>query len=189
MSGTEHSRDDVLRSTPVWKLSAGEGDHTVVSETAVELNLNGRLLIRVSCLPEALEDFARGFLASEGLVDEVAAIAQIIVSEDLTKISVQAEVDPYRLVAFRQRLAMSSGCGGAAACVEEDLPPVESDTRFRPEDLCERMTDLQHASAIFRETGGVHCSAVTDGRTLFAFAEDIGRHNAVDKSIGLIHDP
>ena len=46
------------------------------------------------------------------------------------------------------------------------------------------MKDLERASALFRETGGVHAAALTDGRSLVAFAEDIGRHNAVDKVIG-----
>jgi FdhD protein len=46
------------------------------------------------------------------------------------------------------------------------------------------MKDLLDGSALFRETGGVHAAAVTDGRALDTFAEDIGRHNAVDKAIG-----
>ena len=184
MSDAQPHHDDVTETTPVWRLSKGAGDHRVVRETVVAFMLNGRLLIRVSCLAHTLEDFALGFLASEGLVNGPQDISEVAVAKDLTSLSVRAEVDPYRLVAFRQRLAMSSGCGGAAACVEEDLPPVDSDARFRPEDLGERMSELQHASVLFRETGGVHCSGVTDGATLFAFAEDVGRHNAVDKTMG-----
>jgi FdhD protein len=46
------------------------------------------------------------------------------------------------------------------------------------------MKELQHASVLFRQTGGVHAAAVTDCVMLSAFAEDIGRHNAVDKCLG-----
>jgi FdhD protein len=36
----------------------------------------------------------------------------------------------------------------------------------------------------YRETGGIHAAALTDGASLLHHAEDIGRHNAVDKVIG-----
>src|SRR5205814_8958273 len=36
----------------------------------------------------------------------------------------------------------------------------------------------------YNETGGIHAAALTDGTTLLFHAEDIGRHNAVDKVIG-----
>jgi FdhD protein len=36
----------------------------------------------------------------------------------------------------------------------------------------------------YKETGGVHAAALTDGTDLLHHAEDIGRHNAVDKVIG-----
>jgi FdhD protein len=36
----------------------------------------------------------------------------------------------------------------------------------------------------YQETGGIHAAALTDGERLLAHAEDIGRHNAVDKVIG-----
>ena len=36
----------------------------------------------------------------------------------------------------------------------------------------------------YKDTGGIHAAALADGPTLIAHAEDIGRHNAVDKAIG-----
>jgi FdhD protein len=150
----------------------------------VDLVLNGRFLVRAACLPTNLEDLAVGLLASEGVLDDAGAIAEVRASGDRTKVEVRADVDPDRLVLFRKRVAVSSGCGGGAASGSERVRPVESDARFRPEDLADRMKDLLDGSALFRETGGVHAAAVTDGRALDAFAEDIGRHNAVDKAIG-----
>jgi FdhD protein len=37
----------------------------------------------------------------------------------------------------------------------------------------------------YRDTGGIHAAALTEGSTLLAHAEDIGRHNAVDKVVGI----
>jgi FdhD protein len=36
----------------------------------------------------------------------------------------------------------------------------------------------------YKDTGGIHAAALTDGETLLYHAEDIGRHNAVDKVLG-----
>lgn len=179
------------RGVPVWRVgpprpgAAGGGPRdTVIREGLVELVLNGRTLVRISCLPLALEDLALGFLASEGLVDGPQAVWSLEVSPGADKVEVRAAVDPDRLVLFLERLAVSSGCGGGASAAAPVLPVSRSDTCLRPDDLSERMKEFEHASALFRATGGVHAAAVTDGRAIEAMAEDIGRHNAVDKTIG-----
>jgi len=174
----------VKRTVPVWRVGPGGPEHVVVEETVVELALNGRTLVRASCLPAALADFALGFLASEGLIAGPQAVHSIDVSPDSTQIAVRADVDPDRLVLFRERVALSSGCGQGASGAAERLTRVASDARFNPQDLLERMKDLERSSTLFRETGGVHAAALTDGKSLTAFAEDLGRHNAVDKVIG-----
>jgi len=183
MTDSEPSQDRV-RSERVWCVGAeGEAD-TVIVERAVELVLAGRVLVRVQCLPERLEDLAFGFLRTEGLIESPRAIAECRVTPDGGRIEVRADVDPDRLVLFRERVAMSSGCGSGASAAATALARLASEARFDPEEVLARMKDLLQASVLFRETGGVHAAALTDGRTLRAFAEDIGRHNAVDKAVG-----
>ena len=161
----------------------GKSD-TVIVERAVELVLNGRVLVRIQCLPERIEDLAVGFFRTEGLIESPRAIAECRVAPDGGRVEVRADVDPDRLVLFRERVATSSGCGSGASAPETALPRLASDARFAPEDVLARMKDLLQTSVLFRETGGVHAAALTDGRTLLVFAEDIGRHNAVDKAVG-----
>ncbi|MGB2800875.1 MAG: formate dehydrogenase accessory sulfurtransferase FdhD, partial [Phycisphaerae bacterium] len=166
---------------------------TVIVERAVELVLNGRVLVRVQCLPQRLEDLAAGFLWTEGLIESPRAITACTLAPDGGRVEVRADVDPDRLVLFRERVATSSGCGSGVSAAADALPrsprrvacgDLASDARFAPEDILGRMKDLLQASVLFRETGGVHAAAITDGRTLRVFAEDIGRHNAVDKAVG-----
>jgi len=185
---------DRIRSERVWPVglagrrggrigTAGDRDAVVV-ERPVEIVLGDRVLVRVQCLPERLEDLALGFLLTEGLIEDPRAIAECRAAPDAGRVEIRADVDPDRLVLFRERVAMSSGCGSGASAAATALPRVASEARFDPEEVLARMKDLLQASALFRETGGVHAAALTDGRTLRAFAEDIGRHNAVDKAVG-----
>ncbi|MGB2936677.1 MAG: formate dehydrogenase accessory sulfurtransferase FdhD [Phycisphaerae bacterium] len=172
------------RTARVWRVGADGEFDTVIVERAVELVLNGRVLVRTSCLPDRLEDLALGFLCTEGLIAGPAAITECNVAPDGGRVEIRADVDPDRLVLFRERVAISSGCGSGASAAAEALTPVASDARFSPEDLLAQMKDLLQASVLFRETGGVHAASLTDSQTLLVFAEDIGRHNAVDKAIG-----
>ncbi len=156
----------------------------VAVERVVALSLNGRTIVRMSCLPVDLEDLAVGFLASEGLIGGFDAIHELGVASDEGSVEVRAGIDPDRLVRFLERLAASSGCGGGSSSEPTALPRVASEATFRPADLSARMRDLAQSSALFRSTGGVHAAAVAGADELAAVAEDIGRHNAADKCIG-----
>jgi FdhD protein len=46
------------------------------------------------------------------------------------------------------------------------------------------LKELFARGARYQDTGGIHAAALTDGSALLTHAEDIGRHNAVDKVIG-----
>jgi FdhD protein len=48
------------------------------------------------------------------------------------------------------------------------------------------MRDLLHTQELYRATGGVHASALSDGSRFIARAEDIGRHNTIDKIAGQV---
>jgi len=65
------------------------------------------------------------------------------------------------------------------------LPKVESNVRVNAQLIVEACRRLNTLARTFRETGGVHAAAMFSSRgDLISFAEDVGRHNAVDKAIG-----
>jgi FdhD protein len=51
-------------------------------------------------------------------------------------------------------------------------------------DIRRLLSTFRNISALYLETGGVHSAALSDGKDILFFSEDIGRHNAVDKLIG-----
>ena len=185
----------VLREVPAWRLSnlgqarpsAGSPvkrrSEQVVVEAAVALTVNGRTLLRFACLPDRLDDLALGFLVDEGLIERPEQVKTLNTGDD--EIRVEADIDFAKLVNFFESVTMVSGCGRAGTSGGPGtMAPVASTARFSPEACLAMMGELERASRLFKATGGVHLAALSAGDGLLDVAEDIGRHNAVDKVIG-----
>ncbi|MGH7277514.1 MAG: formate dehydrogenase accessory sulfurtransferase FdhD, partial [Candidatus Rokuibacteriota bacterium] len=81
---------------------------------------------------------------------------------------------------------LTSGCGGGITFrIDHRLfPRLSSQLRVRPEQLSRGMKDLFAAAVHYQESRGIHGAALGDGARLLVVAEDVGRHNAVDKVKG-----
>jgi FdhD protein len=156
-----------------------KGLHEVVEEYPVSVSLNGRNILTAMVSPEALEDFVTGFLFTEQIIDGVDAIESLRVEKD--RISVLTK-DPFRPVGAKKLVL--SGCGGSSSFLDtRKLPRITAEQVFGPEDITAAMNDLTD-SALHKLTGGVHVVGLLQGGILVHRAEDIGRHNAMDKVIG-----
>src|SRR5205807_151563 len=64
------------------------------------------------------------------------------------------------------------------------FPRLHSRLRVQPRDLTLRMKDLFGAAVHYKESRGIHGAALADADRLLVVAEDVGRHNAIDKVKG-----
>jgi FdhD protein len=159
-----------------------------VEESPVWLELNGSPVVTWMCTPDQLDDLVVGWLFGEGYIDSV---------EDIEKMRPCArepgfwvDIAPERVTAVEstsRRRILASGCGSVTAFLGSlaDVPrhngPIpELDTPT----MRALFKDLFGRGHRYKETGGVHAAALTDGQQLLVHAEDIGRHNAVDKVLG-----
>jgi len=158
-----------------------------VEEVPVWLEVNGRPAVTWMCTPELLEELAVGWLYGEGYIDRVSEVHLRPCASDL---GFWAEVAPERVAAVHaegRRPVLASGCGAVSTWLAEPGTVAPRPSRGRaPETpiLRARFKELFHRGARYRDTGGIHAAALTDGDELLAHAEDIGRHNAVDKVLG-----
>jgi len=165
-----------------------QGDDEVVREFPFTIILNGEELATTLCTPEKLKYLAIGFLASEGLIRSREDIRKITLNEGRGSVRVETEnpspLGPENV--FKRFI--TSGCGKGTALYSYadalNQTKAESNVSFSADGIFRLMKDFQERSRVFRETGGVHSAALSDGKSILVFSEDIGRHNAVDKVFG-----
>jgi FdhD protein len=101
----------------------------------------------------------------------------------------RSRTDLDRLLEERRQTMMSSSCGMCGRLTIEslraDAAPVSGGGRVASRTISSLPDRLRQAQAVFDATGGLHAAGLFsfDG-DLVALAEDVGRHNAVDKVVG-----
>ncbi|MFT3735332.1 MAG: formate dehydrogenase accessory sulfurtransferase FdhD [Rhodocyclaceae bacterium] len=165
-------------------------DECVAEEVAVALCYNGVSHAVMMASPQDLEDFARGFSLTEGIVEQAAELRDIEISETDKGLCVSMQIPERRMVALkemRRSLAGRTGCGLCGAeSLEQAIRPIARVTRsvmLAPGDVQRGFAAMQAQQALNHATGAVHAAALwQDGQLLVR--EDIGRHNALDKLVG-----
>lgn len=160
----------------------------VAAELPVRLVLNNEPLVTLLCTPSELEELAVGFLLSEGLLRERSSLMKLAVSDNGPSVEIEIAGLPNGWEKQFEKRTISSGCGKGITFTNYDRNkdrkidtngPVMSVGTIR-----DQLTKFRTISTLYLETGGVHSAALSDGKDILFFSEDIGRHNAVDKLIG-----
>lgn len=163
------------------------GHLAVVEEVAVWLEINGSPAVTWMCTPDLLEELAIGWLHGEGYI---SSLDEVQLRPCATELGFWADVPEANLTAVaaeERRKVLASGCGAVSTFLADPStvqhgvyhPPPE------PKHLRALLKSLFQRGERYRDTGGIHAAALTDGTDLVSHAEDIGRHNAVDKVIGI----
>lgn len=164
-------------------------DDIVVTEVPFTIFLNGTDVGTLLCSPCDLEFLAAGYLLTEGFIDRSTELSEMTLSEKGWYIHVNTTGEVHLPEGKPTRRLVTSGCGQAGAALMKGvgigLPePVSSEMKINHEDLLEGMKQFLQDSDLFRETGAVHSCAVACTQKIKYRADDIGRHNALDKAIG-----
>lgn len=150
------------------------------SEMPLTIFVNSQELVTILCTPTKLNGLVLGFLYAEGIIFDMEDVSSMRVCEEESLADVMLK-NP--AVELPKRRMLTSGCGGGATFgfkgkrVDSDLAPT-------PKELLSLMRQLQEQMVLHRHCGGVHASALSDNKDLLVVAEDIGRHNTLDKIQG-----
>jgi FdhD protein len=140
--------------------------------------------------PEALS-LALGFARTEGLIRNLTDIRALSLCPDDPRVVRVQLRNPTSVHIERRNVVINSSCGicGPREILEENalgLEAVATSLYLDDQQLPILLAVMRDGQYVFDETGGSHAAAVFDAAGVLATAEDLGRHNALDKAIGRV---
>jgi FdhD protein len=160
-------------------------DASIIVETPVSLTVNGEAWVSFMCTPVLLEALAVGFLFNEGMIDSLDEVSDVRLCEHGDNVDVWLN----HAVDKPANWTRTSGCSGGMTTVDSITRPravAAPNGLILSSSAISRLVEmLFEAQDLYRETGGVHMSALSDGERILLSAEDIGRHNTLDKIAGM----
>ena len=133
----------------------------IVKETTLTINVNGRHFATAMILATLEKEFVSGHLFTQGIISSANDIVLLTVKNNTVEVTLKESVS-----------------------LDEKPQKVVSDLKVRHEDVFTCVRAILK-SEIFTETEAVHSAGLFfEGRGAVCIAEDLGRHNALDKVIG-----
>ena len=157
----------------------------VIAEQSVTLTVNNEPWLTFMCTPIDVEALAVGFLFNEQFIGSFKEIASLRVCPEGDNIDVWLS----HKVIKPDSWTRTSGCSGGNTSVGQfklrtSATKEKTGSLLTAEKISSLMEGLGKAQDLYREAGGVHTSAMSDGERIILVAEDIGRHNTLDKLAG-----
>jgi len=166
----------------------------VVVEAPVEIVIGGAPFAVMMATPRDLEDFAHGFLLTEGVAERPGDIREIEIEEVGEAWRVSVTLTGEMLKAHLARKRAIGGRTGCGLCGVEDLSqmpapmrPIGRQPPVEPSAIGSALAALEKRQPLNALTRAAHAAAWCglDGRIALV-REDVGRHNALDKAIGAL---
>jgi FdhD protein len=158
--------------------SEGSEDYIAI-EKKLRVYVNGKEVITLYCTPLMIKELIIGLFLTEGILTNKISLDKIdiIYGEDI-RADITAEY------IFKKGMVTSRCLGGVTFNKKRNFEKVKDNFSITAESLETIFKEFHQKSELFRLTGCFHSAALSDGKRILAFAEDIGRHNTVDKIIG-----
>jgi len=164
------------------------------TEEPLEIRLHDRPFAVIMRTPGADRELAAGFLLAERVLnsaDDLGTIAYCADGENIVNVTLTGASATHleRLLAGRRQVTTSSSCGLCGRqtidSLAADAAPIAARWTVAADTIAALPRGLRVRQAVFDDTGGLHAAGLfsRDG-TLLDVAEDVGRHNAVDKIVG-----
>jgi len=161
-------------------------EESVAVEEPLEIHVNGQPWITTMRTPGQDRELALGLLYTEGILADIVDLESITVDENVVLVEGQIAIDGHT-----RGFVRSSSCGvcGRASldAIMARHPPAISPDGYTIDTITieELLNQLRSEQSLFDSTGGVHAVALfNEYSEITDLAEDVGRHNAMDKIIG-----
>lgn len=158
-------------------------DGAVIEEGLVRIHVNGSELATFMCTPRDLDELALGFLRAEGFIERPDDVRVLTVCPNRSCVDVWLHD-----LAFEapSRRIVTSGCGGGITFDDMSgrYEPLNTDLWVTPGQITTLMQRLHEQAELYQAARGVHTSILSNGNEVLLVAEDVGRHNTIDRLWG-----
>lgn len=156
---------------------------SVPRELPLAVYVNGRELVTILCTPVKLNCLIVGYMYAEGIISHPREITSMRICVDDSLADVRLNRQDYTPP---DRRVLTSGCGGGVSfdAGGKGIPHVESELQVTATTILDLMKQMQDDAVLFHVSRAVHTSALASNNGLLISAEDIGRHNTLDKILG-----
>jgi len=190
-----------VASRPVLRAGGAVEQDALAVEEPLEIRVDGEPIATTMRTPGADADLALGFLFAEGILAGAEDVGSLVhcgrpgeegYGNVLDVRSAGGmRIDPERVLEGKRFVRVGSACGVCGRRTIDDLlrrvRPVDPALRLEPELVRRGMEALRRSQPVFERTGGLHAAVLLAGDgAVLAAAEDVGRHNAVDKAVGAL---
>jgi len=166
----------------------------IAEEVPVSLVYNGAPHVVMLATPTNLEEFALGFSVTEGIIKDPSELLSTRVYNRANGIEVYLQIPQQRFDCLADKgrnLTGRTGCGLCGASTLQQAirqpNPVNGNLTLSASELFSALADIKQHQRLNQLTGSVHAAAwVVPGQGVMDLREDVGRHNALDKLIGLL---
>lgn len=148
--------------------------------------VNSEYLVTLIASPLMNKELAVGHLLSESIIQDIKEIKSIEFRENDVHVELEKEVDLREAsVGMMNLIVTACSASSRARNQKVTVPKVKSTLKIAPTSIVEMIRELNKRSNVHFRTRGTHAAmACTASGKVQAFAEDVGRHNAMDKVIG-----
>ncbi|MGB9710474.1 MAG: formate dehydrogenase accessory sulfurtransferase FdhD [Thermodesulfovibrio sp.] len=158
-----------------------EVDDTVAVEKRIKIYVNNEEVVSLSASPVQIKELVIGFLMTEDILKGDWCPEKIIIEENEKEINARVELEGH--VSLNGK-TITSGCMSSVSFLNDVKGSIDDDLKVSQNALFRLFKEFQEKSNLYRTTGCIHAAALADDREILFIAEDVGRHNAVDKVIG-----
>jgi FdhD protein len=164
-------------------------EEPIATEAPLNLFLNEKFVITLLATPKMQKELALGWFFTEGVLQSLDEIKKVVEEQNYVEVLTRHPVNEERLQTVGVTRIMTTACGLSAGKFlttigEKKKKKVKSNYKVEAIDIITMVQELDK-SKLHRSTSGVHVAALFEDGKLVAFAEDVGRHNAADKAVGV----
>lgn len=168
----------------------------LIVEEPLSIRIGGRPYAVVMRTPGNELDHAAGFCLAEGVIDTPKEIVTLgfCTEDDNNVVTVTLTREREAKVANlleRKGFVSQTSCGICGKEVIRDMEqvirPATNYAMFKADDVIASLDALVERQSLYARTRGAHAAMILDGdMSVMAVAEDVGRHNALDKAVGRV---